>query len=225
MDNMIFYLICFIPPMILALYAQGLVKTRYALAKQRPAPMSGAAAARMILDSAGLQNVKIEMIPGELSDHYDPRDKTLRLSRDIYEGQTLAAVGIAAHEAGHAIQDGTRYPLMVVRQMAVPMASFGSGAAFWILMAGMVLNIFQLALFGVLLFGGVALFQVINLPVEYNASHRAKVQLAALGVVNDKDMVCVRKVLSAAALTYVAAMLAAILQFLYFFLRVMGNRD
>lgn len=225
MENFVLYLVCFIPPMILALYAQGLVKARYAAAKKRPAPMSGAAAARMILDSAGLQNVQIELIPGELSDHYDPRAKVLRLSQDIYHGQSLAAVGIAAHEAGHAIQDATRYPMMVVRQMAVPMASFGSSAAFWILMAGMIFQIVPLAMLAVGLFGVVALFQIINLPVEFNASTRAKQQLAALGVVNEQDMVCVRKVLGAAALTYVAAMLAALLQFLYFALRVFGGRD
>lgn len=225
MNNFVLYLVCFIPPLLLALYAQGLVKVRYAAAKKRPAPMSGAAAARMILDSAGLQNVKIELIPGELSDHYDPRTKALRLSEDIYNGQSLAAVGIAAHEAGHAIQDATRYPLMALRQMAVPMASFGSGAAIWILMAGLILNILPLAMLAVGLFGVVALFQIINLPVEFNASTRAKQQLAALGVVNAQDMVCVRKVLGAAALTYVAAMLAALLQFLYFALRVFGNRD
>lgn len=224
-NDLVFYLICFIPPMILALYAQGLVKSRYAAAKKRPAPISGAAAARMILDSAGLQHVKIEMIPGELSDHYDPRDKTLRLSRDIYEGQTLAAVGIAGHEAGHAIQDATHYPLMVVRQMAVPMASFGSGAAIWILMAGFILHLTPLAVLAVILFGAVAFFQIVNLPVEYNASARSKERLAALGVVSEEDMKCVRKVLGAAALTYVAAMLAALGQFLYFALRVFGNRD
>lgn len=225
MGGMAFYLLCFIPPMLLAAYAQGLVKSRYASASRRPAQMSGAAAARMILNSAGLQHVEIRMTQGFLSDHYDPRSKTVNLSPDVYQGQTLAAIGIAAHEVGHAIQDGTHYPLMVIRQLAVPMASIGSSAAIWILVAGLVLKITGLAMVGVFLFGGVALFQIINLPVEYNASARAKKQLAALGVINGEELNVVRKVLGAAALTYVAATLAAFLQFLYFASLVFGRRN
>lgn len=124
----LFYLIFMIPPMLLAGWAQSQVKSRYMAARTMPASCTGAQAARRILDSSGLQNVRIEEIEGTLTDHYDPRTKVLRLSSDIYHGQTLAAVGIAAHEAGHAIQDATHYPLMVIRQMAVPMASIGGGA-------------------------------------------------------------------------------------------------
>ena len=225
MNNMMLYILCFIPPMLLAVYAQGLVKSRYAMASRRPARMTGAAAARKILDSAGLTHVEIRMTEGVLTDHYDPRSKTVNLSPDVYQGETLAAVGIAAHEVGHAIQDATRYPLMVIRQMAVPMASFGSGAAMWVLIAGLVLHITGLAVAGVVLFGAVALFQIINLPVEFNASSRAKEQLATLGVIEGDDLTVVRKVLGAAALTYVAAMLAALLQFLYFASIVFGRRD
>jgi Zn-dependent membrane protease YugP len=124
------YFLFVIPPMILAMIAQGLVSSRYARAKQMPASLTGAAAARRVLDSAGLQAVEIERVPGHLTDHYDPSAKVLRLSDEVYDGRNLAAIGIAAHEAGHAIQDATRYAPMVVRQLAVPAASFGSNSAF-----------------------------------------------------------------------------------------------
>jgi len=225
MNNLTFYLICFIPPALLALYAQGLVKSRYAAALRKPASLNGAETARRLLDGAGLYNVQVRMIAGTLTDHYDPRTKTVNLSRDIYEGRTLASVGIAAHEAGHAIQDGTGYSLMVIRQMAVPLANFGSGIAFYLLLAGMMFHIFGLAILGALAFAGVAVFQIINLPVEYNASSRAKTLIAQMGLVTAEEQQTVRKVLSAAALTYVAATLASILQFVYFFVRAMASRD
>lgn len=227
-NNLVLYLICFIPPMLLALYAQGLVKSRYAAAKKRPAPMTGAEAARIILDSAGLQSVPIEMIRGggALEDYYSPGERKICLSPEIYNGRSLADVGIAAHEAGHAIQHAQRYLFLGMTQLAFPLVRFGSGAAFYLLLAGMFLNLFNLVLIAVFLFGATAVYQIINLPVEYNASHRAKVQLAKLGIVNQTDMVDVRKVLGAAALTYVAAMIAAFLQFLYFAIQAFGgNRD
>lgn len=219
------YLLFIIPPLILAMIAQGMVSSRYAQASRRPASMTGAAAARMILDSAGLNYVEVQMIPGHLTDHYDPSAKVIRLSEEVYQGRTLAAVGIAAHESGHALQDAKHYLPLVMTQFAWPLASFGSNAAIWILIAGAVLNIFGLVLAGVILFGVVALYQVVNLPVEYNASSRAKRQLASLGVVNDSDMYYVKKVLGAAALTYVAAMLMALMTFLYYASRFLGSRD
>lgn len=225
MGNLGLYLICFIPPMILAVYAQGLVKSRYAAAKKRPAPMTGAEAARIILDSAGLQSVPIEMIQGggALEDYYSPGERKICLSPDIYQGRSLADVGIAAHEAGHAIQHAQNYVFLGMTQLAFPLVRFGSGAAFYILLVGMFLQLTGLVVLAVALFGFTALYQIINLPVEYNASYRAKIQLAKLGIVNQTDMVYVRKVLGAAALTYVAAMLAAFLQFLYFALQLLGN--
>ncbi|MDO5565344.1 MAG: zinc metallopeptidase [Planctomycetia bacterium] len=222
---MLMYLLFVIPPMLLALVAQGMVSSRYAQASRRPASMTGAAAARMILDSAGLNYIEVQMIPGHLTDHYDPSAKVIRLSQDVYQGQTLAAVGIAAHESGHAIQDAKHYAPLVMTQFAWPLASFGSNAAIWILIAGAVLHIFGLILAGVVLFGIVALYQIVNLPVEYNASSRAKQQLATLGVVNESDMYYVRKVLGAAALTYVAAMLSALMTFLYYAMQILGSRD
>lgn len=219
----LFYLIFMIPPMLLAGWAQSQVKSRYMAARTMPASCTGAQAARRILDSSGLQSVRIEEIEGTLTDHYDPRTKVLRLSSDIYHGQTLAAVGIAAHEAGHAIQDATHYPLMVIRQMAVPMASIGGGAGMSIVAVGVALGAIGLVLLGVLLFSGVAIFQLVNLPVEYNASARAKQILPQLGIVSEGQMPMIRKVLGAAALTYVAATLSAVMQVLYFVARLFSG--
>ena len=221
--NLIFYLIFAIPPMLLAMMAQGMVKSRYATAKTLPARMTGAEAARRILDSAGLTNVQIEQIPGTLSDHYDPRVKVIRLSSDIYNGQTLAAVGIAAHESGHAIQDGTHYSLMTIRNMAVPLASFGGNGGMILIALGAGIGLLKLVLLGVILFSGTFIFQLVNLPVEYNASSRAKEKLVELGIVPEHDMGMVRKVLGAAALTYVAATVSAAAQCIYYLLVAMSR--
>src|SRR4051794_29972384 len=121
------YFVFIAPALLLAFWAQMRVKSTYAEASQVPAPLSGAAAARHILDSAGLNNIEIEQIPGELTDHYDPRDKVLRLSPQVYQGRSLASVGIAAHESGHALQDARHYAPLVIRNLAVPVASFGPG--------------------------------------------------------------------------------------------------
>ncbi len=218
------YLLFIIPPAILALVAQSLLKTRYAAACKKQSAVTGAAAARAILDSAGLQAVKIERIAGTLTDHYDPRSKVLRLSENSYNGRNLAAIGVAAHEAGHAIQDGQRYKLMVIRQMAVPLASFGGNTAMILIIIGAAIHMMELAMLGVIGFGAVALFQIVNLPVEYNASARAKKQLEQLGFLEPDQRPIVNGMLSAAALTYVAATLAAIAQFLYYALVILGKR-
>ena len=190
-----------------------------------PAPLSGAAAARHVLDSAGLQNVAIEPIPGELSDHYDPRDKVLRLSTAVYQSRTLAAVGIAAHEAGHALQDAAAYAPLVVRNAAVSAAGFGSGAGIWIVIFGAILQRPTLVWLGIIVFSAVVFFQVVNLPVEFNASSRAKAQLVSLGIINEEELHYVAKVLNAAALTYVAATLQAILTLLYLIMRFGQRRS
>ncbi len=214
------------PAVILGIWAQIKVRSSYAAAQKQPAPLSGAAAARHILDSAGLTNVAIEQIPGHLSDHYDPRAKVLRLSPDVYQNRTLASVGIAAHEAGHAIQDAKNYAPLMIRNAAVPMAGFGSNAGIWILILGAIFNIPALLYIGIALFACVVFFQVVNLPVEFNASSRAKAQLAGLSIVNPDQMVHVRRVLSAAALTYVAATLQAVLTLLYYLMQFAGgSRD
>ena len=213
------------PAFFLALWAQWRISANYSKASQLPAPLTGAAAARHILNSAGLSNVGIEMVPGHLTDHYDPRDKVLRLSQDIYGGRSLAAVGIAAHEAGHAIQDARGYAPLVIRNAAVPMAGFGSGAGMFMLMFGIILSIPALIWVGIIAFSGVVLFQLINLPVEFNASARAKAELVHLGIVAADEMYYVNKVLGAAAMTYVAATLQAVMTLVYYLLRFGNSRD
>lgn len=219
-----YYLMWIAPALLLAFVAQQMVHSAYAHAKEVPAKLSGMAASRMILDAAGLTNVEIEQVPGTLSDHYDPRAKVLRLSPDIYHGRSLAAVGIAAHEAGHALQDAHRYPLMVLRNLAVPLAQFGSPIGMMLMFAGIGLGLQSLALVGLLFFSGVAVFQLLNLPVEFDASARAKRLLVEQGIIDNRELPEVKRVLNAAALTYVAATLQSVLQVLYFASRLFGNQ-
>jgi Zn-dependent membrane protease YugP len=218
------YWLMLAPAILLGLWAQARVKSAFARADQVPAPMTGAAAARYVLDSAGLQNVDIEPVEGFLSDHYDPRGKVLRLSPQVYQSRTMAAVGIAAHEAGHAIQDKSRYPLMIVRNAMVPVASFGGGISMTLLMVGVLLHMAALIQIGIILFSAAVFFQIVNLPVEFDASNRAKAQLDALGVVPRQDQQYVREVLNAAAWTYVAGTLQAVMTLLYFIMRFAGDR-
>lgn len=221
-----FQLMLFIAPaLILAAVAQFMVKSAYARASQVPARMSGFAAARHMLDAAGLQQVGIEQVAGQLSDHYDPRGKVLRLSRDVYHGRNMAAVGIAAHEAGHALQDAKRYAPLVIRNLAVPAASFGSGIGVYAALFGIALGLNLLLGIGIIIFAGVVFFQLVNLPVEFNASTRAKRQLVEYGIIDQSELTWVKKVLNAAALTYVAATLQSVLTLLYFVVRYMGRRD
>jgi Zn-dependent membrane protease YugP len=177
-----------------------------------------------VLDSAGLQGVAIEPVDGFLSDHYDPRSKVLRLSPQVYQSRTMAAVGIAAHEAGHAIQDKSRYPLMIVRNAMVPVASFGGGISMTLLMAGVLLHLAALVQIAIILFSAAVFFQIVNLPVEFDASNRAKAQLDALGVVPRQEQEHVREVLNAAAWTYVAGTLQSVMTLLYFIMRFAGDR-
>ena len=219
------YLVFIAPAFILSMVAQAMISSRYAKAKQAPAQFSGYAAARRMLDAEGLQAVGIEQVPGRLSDHYDPRQKVLRLSPDVYHGHSLAAVGIAAHEAGHALQDAQGYVPLVVRNAAVPIAGFGSSAGLLLVMLGLVIGWAGLMFLGIILFSAVVFFQVVNLPVEFNASARAKARLVDLGIVRAQEMGLVNKVLNAAALTYVAATLQSILILLYYVMRYLGSRD
>jgi uncharacterized protein len=221
-----FNLLLFIAPaLILSFLAQLWIKSAYARGQRAPARMSGYAAARRMLDAAGLHQVQIEETPGHLSDHYDPRHKVLRLSSEVYHNYSLASVGIAAHEAGHALQDARRYFPLVVRNLAVPAAGFGSNFGILMAMLGLVFSIQPLLLAGIILFSAVVLFQLVNLPVEFNASSRAKAHLVELGIVAPQEMPLVRSVLNAAALTYVAATLQAILTLLYYLLRYSSRRN
>jgi uncharacterized protein len=225
------YFLVIAPAVLLGIWAQWRIHAAYGRAQRMAAPLSGAAAARHILDSAGLRHVGIEPVPGHLSDHYDPRHKVLRLSPEVYQSRSLAAVGIAAHEAGHAIQDARNYAPLVVRNAAVPAAGFGSNLGIILVIIGAVVTAYEGALGGTLIWAGIALFgavvffQLVNLPVEFNASSRAKAQLVQLGIVSPDEMVYVNRVLSAAALTYVAATLQAILTLLYLIMRFGGRRS
>jgi Zn-dependent membrane protease YugP len=217
------YLLFLAPALLMGLWAQARVRSAYAAAEQVPAPMSGAAAARYVLDSAGLQNVAIEPVQGFLSDHYDPREKVLRLSPHVYQARSMAAVGIAAHEAGHALQDAKRYAPLVIRNAVVPVASFGGGISMMLLMLGILMGYTALFQLGIIAYSAVVFFQLVNLPVEFDASRRAKAQLDALGVVPAQQQEYVRSVLNAAAWTYVAGTLQSVLTLLYFILRFGGS--
>lgn len=218
-----FYWLMLAPALLLGLWAQMRVKSAFARAAEEPAPMSGAAAARHVLDSAGLQNVAIEPVSGFMTDHYDPRAKVLRLSPEVYQGRTMAAVGVAAHEAGHALQDATGYVPLHIRNGIVPLANFGSGISMILLMLGFALSMGALVKIGIIAFSIGVLFQLINLPVEFNASSRAKAQLDSLGVVPRQEQQHVRDVLGAAAWTYVAGTLQSVMTLLYFIMRFGGS--
>ncbi len=219
------YMLWISPALLLMFWAQMRVKSTFAQAQKVPAQLSGAGAARHILDAAGLQNVTIEQVAGQLSDHYDPRSKVLRLSQAVYGQRSMAAVGIAAHEAGHAIQDARNYAPLVVRNAAVPAATFGGNISFIMIIAGAVLASPKLIWLGIGAFACMVAFQLINLPVEFDASARAKRLLVANGIVADGEMVYVNRVLNAAAWTYVAGTLQAVLTLLYYIMRYTGGRD
>jgi len=218
------YLIFVSPALILAIWAQFRVRSTYAQARQVPTRLSGAETARLILDSAGLTDVDVEVTPGELTDHYSPSERIIRLSPEVYRGRSLASVGIAAHEAGHALQHAFGYAPLMITQIAYPAASFGSSLGILALLIGLGIGLTWLAWVGVYLFAGVVVFQVINLPVEFNASRRAKQLLVERGIVPPDEMPYVNRVLNAAAWTYVAATLQAILTLLYYLLLV-SSRD
>ena len=233
---MLLYLLFMVPPMLLALGAQWLIRSAYQRASQIPARMSGEMAARRILDANGLQNIPIEQAQGHLSDHYDPSGKVVRLSPDVYQGYSIASVGIAAHEVGHAIQDAKHYAPLVVRNLAVPVASFGSNISQVFLMAAIGLGAMGMGklatgamLLFVLGFSATVVFQLINLPVEFDASSRAKTELVSLGIVNAQELSQVSSVLTAAAMTYVAATLQAVATLAYYlfqyFLQSQSRRD
>ncbi|MDK0708153.1 zinc metallopeptidase [Clostridium perfringens] len=173
---------------------------------------TGAQVARILLNDAGLQEVEIQQVPGRLSDHYDPRAKVLRLSSDVYGSTSVASIGVAAHEVGHAIQDKESYSALVFRNAIVPVVNFSSSLSWILFFIGILLSYGTLVTIGIILFSVVVLFQLVTLPVEFNASSRALKLLEARGILYDKEVDGARKVLSAAALTYVAATLMAVLQ-------------
>jgi Zn-dependent membrane protease YugP len=217
-----------LPSMAIAGIAQMLVKSAYARYSQVPSRrgMSGAEAAQLILRANALDHVAVEQTQGWLGDHYDPKAKVLRLSPDVYHGRSLAAVGIAAHEAGHAIQDKVRYAPLALRNGIVPMANLGGNLAWILLAVGFLMQSTGMLLAACIVFGTVVLFQLVNLPVEFNASNRARAVLVDHDIISQDEEPGVAKVLNAAAMTYVAATITAILQLLYFLIRagVIGGR-
>jgi uncharacterized protein len=218
-----------IPPILLMLFAQWRVKNTFGKFSQvmNQRGISGAQAARKILDDNGLYDVPVEQVEGELTDHYDPRARALRLSTPIYSGRSVAALGIAAHEAGHALQHAQGYVPLQVRSLLVPAATFGSNLGWIMILGGLVLQITAAAWLGVLLFAAGTLFALVTLPVEFNASSRAMAMLTNNGmIVTQEEQSQNQQVLNAAALTYIAGFLAAFMQLLYWIMLVTGmSRD
>jgi uncharacterized protein len=218
-----------IPPILLMLYAQWRVKSTFnkysQVANQRG--LSGAQAARKILDDNGLFDVPVEQVDGELTDHYDPRARALRLSPKVYGGRSVAALGIAAHEAGHALQHANGYVPLQVRSLLVPAATFGSNLGWIMILAGVIIQFTALAWLGIIFFAAGTLFALVTLPVEFNASSRAMAMLTNTGMVVSQDEIHQnREVLNAAALTYIAGFLAALMQLIYWIMIVTGvHRD
>ncbi|HVU08427.1 MAG TPA: zinc metallopeptidase [Verrucomicrobiae bacterium] len=221
------YWLFLIPGLLLGIWAQ--IKLHHTYAKYSKIPvdsnMTGAQAARRILDSAGLNDMPVEEVPGSLTDHYDPTKRALFLSSDNFHGRTVAAVGVAAHESGHALQHQAAYALFNFRMALVPVTNFASMAYMGILLLGMFMHFLPIALWIIVAtFSVITLFQLVTLPVEYDASRRAKEQLFRLGLVHEHERAGVAKVLDAAALTYVAALVTSILQLLYYITLARDNR-
>ena len=207
-------LILLVPAILLGIYAQIRVSSTFNRFSQVPSAggLTGAEGARRILDANGLQGVSIEMVSGRLSDHYDPRGKVLRLSQDVGGRNSLASLGVAAHEVGHALQDAAGYAPMKIRSTLVPAANLGSNLGFILFFIGLLMGRNPVMMnIGIVLFSAAVLFTVITLPVELNASRRAMTALASTGILVGNEADGARKVLNAAALTYVAAALMAIL--------------
>jgi uncharacterized protein len=220
MSTTLVWLACMIVPLGLGLWAQAKVKRTFARWSEVPVRngMTGAQAAAEVIRSSGLPDVEIRAVQGRLSDHYDPRSRTLNLSPDVGAAASVAALGVAAHEAGHAIQDARGYVPMRIRQTVVPVASIGSSLAFPLIFLGFILGSLGLVNVGLALFTAIVLFQLITLPVEFDASRRALVALRDGGLLQADELDGAKQVLSAAAWTYVAAFVAAAAQLLYFFL-------
>lgn len=220
------YFIILIPAILFSMYAQSKISSTFAryMRIRSNRGITGAESARRILDSNGLFNIPIELINGRLTDHYDPSKKVLRLSRDVYYGDSVASIGVAAHECGHAIQHSQRYMPLILRNNLVPIANIGSNLSWIFIILGFAIGAAGFLRIGVLLFTAAVLFQVITLPVEFNASSRALHQLEQGGILYGDEVRGARRVLSAAALTYIAATLVAIAQLIRLLL-ITRDRD
>jgi uncharacterized protein len=222
------YFLFLIPPLVIGLAVQAWLKRTFAHFSnvQISSGMSGGAVAREILDRNGLPEVPVEVAPGgPLSDHYDPRKKALFLSEPVYGPASVAAAAVAAHESGHALQDSDGYAALRLRSAMFPVVAFASSAWIWLLLIGALLNALGLVAIALVLYAAAVAFHLVTLPVEFNASSRAALQLRQLGLVTADEQAGVKKVLNAAALTYVAGALAALTQLLYYLIVFFGNRN
>jgi Zn-dependent membrane protease YugP len=219
------FLLAFIVPMVVGLWAQHRVKSTFARNLEVPVGngMTGAQVARRILDANGLQEVPIEETPGSLSDHYDPRSRSVHLSPEVFRGVSVASTAVGAHEVGHAIQHAQAYAFFRFRSALFPAVQFASNVWLLFIFGGLLLGAFGLAYIGILLYAIAVLFQIVTLPVEFDASRRAKRQLTDLGLVAANEGAGVKSTLTAAAWTYVAGALASVALLLYF-LSMLGNR-
>lgn len=219
------FLIAFIVPMVIGLWAQHRVKSTFARNLEVPVAngMTGAQVARRVLDANGLQEVPIEETPGSLSDHYDPRSRSVHLSPEVFQGVSVASTAVAAHEVGHAIQHAQAYAFFRFRSAMFPAVQFASNIWLLFLIGGLFLNILGFVFIAVALYSVAVLFQIVTLPVEFDASSRAKGQLSDLGLVAANEGAGVKSTLTAAAWTYVAGALAAIAMLLYY-LSLLSNR-
>ncbi len=222
-----YYLILVVPALILSVIAQISVKGTYKrMSKIRNSGnITGAAAAARVLSYYGINNVRIEPINGELTDHYDPRTNVIRLSSKVFSGSSIAAVGIACHEAGHAAQHAQNYSPIKVRNAILPFANIGSSAGIWLAVIGYFLNFGVLVDIGIILFAAVVLFQLVTLPIEFNASARAMKVIDETGMLSFDEQKGTRKVLTAAAMTYVAALIVSIMSLLRLILRFRSRDD
>jgi uncharacterized protein len=226
MGDWALYLAFMIPPLVLGLAVQAWLKRTFAKFSNVPLASGtpGAQVARQILERNGLNEVPVEVSPGgALSDHYDPRKKALYLSEPVYNPPTVAAAAVAAHETGHALQDAGGYAPLKIRTAMYPAVAFASNAWIWLLVLGVILNALNLVALALVIYAIAVLFHVVTLPVEFNASRRASVQLRELGIVGADEGAGVQRVLTAAALTYVAGALAAISLLLYYVLAFFGE--
>lgn len=221
------YIVYIILLMLIPLYAQAKVKSTYNKYSKiaTSSYLTGAQVARKILDDNGLFDVRIEEVKGTLTDHYDPRKKVVRLSTNNYRGHSKAATAVAAHEVGHALQHAEGYAFLQFRTLLVPVASFGSNASFFLIIAGIIFQMTNLFLLGIIFMSAAVLFQLVTLPVEFNASSRAMDQVIALDIIRNDEERDTKKVLNAAALTYVAAALVAVAELIRFILIFLNSND
>ena len=220
-------MIILIPGLLLAMYAQAKVSSTYNRYKKvtSHSGYTGAQFARKMLNDNGLYDVTITQISGRMSDHYDPRANQVRLSAEVYNGTSIASLGIAAHEVGHAVQHATNYFPLTVRNLVVPVTNFSSSIYMLFIFIGIIMNSFSMIQFGIMLFAVIVIFQVNTLPVEFNASRRAIATLGGDGVLDAEELSGAKRVLGAAAMTYVAAMVTAVLQLLQLLMVFGGHND